>query len=432
MENRSFKYYAFISYSHKDKEIADRLQKQLEKYHLSSSLKKSNPDLPKKLRPIFIDTSDLIGKGTLKEALRENLDNSNYLIVICSPNSAKSPYVNDEVEYFIKAGRIDHIIPLIIDGQPHSEDPDTECFPPALLALPRENELLGIDFKKHGSHEAFIRVIATLLRLDIDLFVSREARERRLKLFMLAVLLAVLAVVGIMMKPSPYDEVLADNVMRSSIAAYVKAGHQYENLHDLVECAVNNPPGFQSQLQVYKNSLPVSTTPPEDLLQHLYDMMKSGEVMPWSRKPMADRMCMELLTLSSSREIQYKFFAYVLEFVMDNVEARQLYGSLYSELLLTLLEIDADIAATLYQIVCVPHLIGEYAENLMTKQNFGSLLESVPEQNEHLAEKKAGREEKKLALLEKLAQLKESRGKCVADLNSCGVFNAYASQMRGK
>ena len=431
MENKSFKYYAFISYSHKDKETANKLQKHLEKYHLSSALQKSNPNLPKKLRPIFIDTSDLIGKGTLKAALQENLENSNYLLVICSPNSAKSPYVNDEVEYFIKAGRVDHIIPLIIDGQPHSGNPDSECFPPALLSLPREQELLGIDFKKHGSREAFIRVIATLLRLDIDLFVSREARERKLKMSLLAAMLAVLAVVAIMLRPAPYDEVLADSVMRSSIVAYVKAGHQYENLHDLVVCAVKNPSGFQQQLQVYKSGLPVETSPPSDLLQHLYDMMKTGEVMPWSRKPIADRMCMELLTLSSSREIQYKFFAYVLEFVMDNDEARFHYGSLYNELLLTLLEIDASIAATLYQIVCVPHLTGEYAENLMKKQNFESLLASVPEQNEHLLGKKAGNE-KKLALLEKLAQLKETRGKCVMNLNSCGVFNAYASQIKGK
>ena len=179
MEAANFKYYAFISYSHKDKDIAMKLQKRLERYHLPSTLQKSNPDLPKKLRPVFIDESDLVAKGTLKAALQDNLNRSNYLIVICSPNSAKSEYVNDEVEYFINSGRTDYIIPLIVDGMPHSDDGATECFPPAILELPRENELLGIDIKKFGMRDAFLRVIAAMLRLDLDKFVSREARERK-------------------------------------------------------------------------------------------------------------------------------------------------------------------------------------------------------------------------------------------------------------
>ncbi|MBQ9389097.1 MAG: hypothetical protein IJU07_02865, partial [Synergistaceae bacterium] len=59
MEQESFKfnYYAFISYSHKDKDIAQRLQKFLQSYHLPSELQNSHPDLPENLNPIFIDES---------------------------------------------------------------------------------------------------------------------------------------------------------------------------------------------------------------------------------------------------------------------------------------------------------------------------------------------------------------------------------------
>ena len=96
MEYEEFSYYAFISYSHKDQKIARKLQKRIEKYHLPSALLKTHPDLPKKLSPVFIDELDLVGRGTLKESLQEKLITSNYLIVICSPNSAKSEYVNDE------------------------------------------------------------------------------------------------------------------------------------------------------------------------------------------------------------------------------------------------------------------------------------------------------------------------------------------------
>lgn len=112
-----FEYFAFISYSHKDQELARRLKKRLQRYHLPSRLKKSNLGLPKKLRPVFLDESSLVASGgTLQDSLRKNLENSKYLIVICSPNSAQSEYVNDEVKYFIELGRLGRIIPLIIEG----------------------------------------------------------------------------------------------------------------------------------------------------------------------------------------------------------------------------------------------------------------------------------------------------------------------------
>ncbi|MBR0202831.1 MAG: toll/interleukin-1 receptor domain-containing protein [Synergistaceae bacterium] len=178
IEKKGFDYFAFISYSHKDMKIAKRLKKRLQSYHLPTKLQKTYPTLPKKLGPIFIDEERLTG-GVLQEAIRDNLDKSNYLILICSPNSAKSIYVNEEVKRFIETGRVDHIIPFIVDGVPHSGDELKECFPPALLELPLEQELLGIDLKKFGERDSFLRVIATMLELNLDNFISYEARERK-------------------------------------------------------------------------------------------------------------------------------------------------------------------------------------------------------------------------------------------------------------
>ena len=179
MKNETFKYYAFISYSHADKKIAKKLQRYLESYSLPTKLRKAEPGLPKKLHPVFIDESDLVATGTLKTALQANLEKSNYLIVVCSPYSAKSKYVNDEIEYFIKIGRLYKIIPFIVAGEPHSKDASIECFPAAILYFPHEHELLGFDLTKFGSREAFLRIIATLLKLDLDNFISRVIKERR-------------------------------------------------------------------------------------------------------------------------------------------------------------------------------------------------------------------------------------------------------------
>ncbi|MBR4195494.1 MAG: toll/interleukin-1 receptor domain-containing protein [Synergistaceae bacterium] len=102
MAGEIFDYFAFISYSHEDKEIAQKLQKRLERYHMPAKLLQAHPELPKKLSPIFRDESDISGKGTLIETLHDNLRRSQYLILICSPSSAKSVYVNDEVKYLLR------------------------------------------------------------------------------------------------------------------------------------------------------------------------------------------------------------------------------------------------------------------------------------------------------------------------------------------
>ena len=221
MDSEGFKYYAFISYSHKDKKIAKKLQKRLESYHLPSSLQKSFPTLPKKLTPVFIDESNLVATGSLKAALQSNLARSNYLILICSPNSARSEYVNDEVDYFIRSGRADHIIPLIVGGIPYAQDSSMECFPPAILALSREDELLGIDLKKFGVRDAFLRVIATMLRLDLDSFVSREARERKKKAMIFTPIAAALAI--------SLAGLVWYSIEARSSSAYLNLGNKYYN-----------------------------------------------------------------------------------------------------------------------------------------------------------------------------------------------------------
>jgi len=195
MEQEGFKYYAFISYSHKDKVIAKKLQKFLQSYHLPSKLQKAYPNLPKNLKPVFMDESNLVGTG-LQEALNKNLDSSNYIIVICSPASAKSRYVNEEVTHFIELGRKSHIIPLIVDGEPHAAEQSRECFPPALLALQEEYELLGIDMTKFSRRDSFLRVIATMLGLDLDNFISWEARERKKRLVIFSSMAAVFVIIA--------------------------------------------------------------------------------------------------------------------------------------------------------------------------------------------------------------------------------------------
>src|SRR5918912_815412 len=61
-------YYAFLSYSHKDKELADWLHRELEKYRVPRALAgrlTANGVIPKRLTPIFRDEHDLAAAGDL-------------------------------------------------------------------------------------------------------------------------------------------------------------------------------------------------------------------------------------------------------------------------------------------------------------------------------------------------------------------------------
>ena len=171
-----YKYFAFISYQRSDEEWARWLHHQLEHYHLPTQLVANNPDLPNELRPLFLDEAELAG-GNLSEKIHQALLDSRFLIVLCSPNSARSIWVNKEVETFIALHRIERIIPLIISGTPYSDD-ENECFTPALKALrATEHERLAIN-AKYGREMASVKVVAELLGVRFDDLWSRYEREK--------------------------------------------------------------------------------------------------------------------------------------------------------------------------------------------------------------------------------------------------------------
>lgn len=172
-------YFAFISYKREDEKWAKWLQNKLEHYKLPSNMN-GRTDLPKEIRPIFRDQSELAG-GVLADEINKALTNSKYLIVICSPRAAQSQWVGKEVQSFIDMGRTDKIIPFIIGGTAHAQNPEEECFPFALLNLPPEQELLGINIDEMGRDAAAVKVVAQMFGLKFDALWQRYEREQRKK-----------------------------------------------------------------------------------------------------------------------------------------------------------------------------------------------------------------------------------------------------------
>lgn len=162
-------YWCFISYRHADNQETDRewaswLHRAIEQYEVPAELigtTNSRGEVIKdRIFPVFRDEDSLPADAHLGEKIREALDLSLYLVVICSPRSVESRYVNDEIRYFIGRGRQDRIVPAIIDGEPN--DPSRECFPAPLKSRVDENGKvdlnagpLAADFRIPGGREGY-------------------------------------------------------------------------------------------------------------------------------------------------------------------------------------------------------------------------------------------------------------------------------------
>lgn len=173
------KRYAFISYNHSDAKMAKWLHRKLEAYRLPSEIRNEFED-SRYLRPVFRDKDDL-NSGILSKELQMYLNSSKYLIVICSPSAARSQWVSDEVNAFIKSGRLEYIIPFIVKGTPNGEDA-YECLPQSLrdyVAQHPDRELLAVSMLEVGRQKAFIRIISRMLGLSFDELWKRHERERR-------------------------------------------------------------------------------------------------------------------------------------------------------------------------------------------------------------------------------------------------------------
>ena len=200
-----YKFFVFISYRHTDIKAARWLQLLLETYSFPVAIRQRKPDLPKRIK-VFRDKDELTS-GVLKEEIQKKLDESKYLVVICSPESAKSNYVGEEIAYFRSKGRESQIVPFIIKGEPHSAE---ECFHPELKKC---GELLGIEVRKEEAtfhairfHKAFIRLVGRLLDLDFgELWNRRKRRLIRLSIAAALVLVAIGVLSFEAVRAQPFD-----------------------------------------------------------------------------------------------------------------------------------------------------------------------------------------------------------------------------------
>src|ERR1700729_30339 len=185
------RYVAYISYQHADCAVARWLHRAIETSRIPHKrLGTSELERRARLRPVFLDREELSSSADLSESLRKALEESEFLIVVCSPAAATSRWVNEEVEIFKKQGKAHRILCLTVAGEPFAARrglaPDLECLPPALRTGEKgaeseaSTEPLAADLRADSRHNAKLKIVAALLGVSFaDLRHRDHVRQVR-------------------------------------------------------------------------------------------------------------------------------------------------------------------------------------------------------------------------------------------------------------
>lgn len=211
---RSF--WCFISYRHADNTEKGRtwaswLHHELETFEVPRDLVGTKNDfgrlIPERMYPVFRDEEELPASADLSDAIIHALRHSMSLVVICSPASRQSRFVNEEVRLFKSQAGGDRVCGMVIRGSLNPSAPD------ACLALPLvrkvgprgdveagyDNPLL-IDMRDEAGDEDWTDPAlrrSALMRRDGDseemeeMSRSREVRHQEARLQLIAWVLGV-------------------------------------------------------------------------------------------------------------------------------------------------------------------------------------------------------------------------------------------------
>jgi hypothetical protein len=212
-DNGNFTYNAFITYppEHPNGVLAGYLLKKLQNY-------RPPRDLAEQVRPIlqksyYLDTETSCAVNDLTAETVENLRQSRFLIVICSPGARQSERIIQEIEFFRGLGRERNILVVLAKGQPEESIPETlyqSVQNRKVANQPETREMLPkepffADIGARGLYRSLwrlrdkkLQLIAPILGCRYDDLIQRHHRRKvwRLRVFIISANL-VLLIAGI-------------------------------------------------------------------------------------------------------------------------------------------------------------------------------------------------------------------------------------------
>ncbi len=195
------RYSAFISYRHQtpDQEIAQKLHRLIETYSIPSALRKDGARHPGK---VFRDQEELPLSSDLGRDIETALENSDWLICICSPRYLESKWCQRELEYFIEHKGRDHVLTVLAEGEPENSFPDLLRFETDADGNRIELEPLAADVRGASLADSLrklkkekYRILAPMAGTTFDGLYQRQ-RRRTMRNILAAALAAVIVLGG--------------------------------------------------------------------------------------------------------------------------------------------------------------------------------------------------------------------------------------------
>lgn len=249
-------YFAFISYSRKDSKAAAWLQRRLEWFRFPVKLvaQDRRPPHPRYLRPLYRDKTNLeVDHAHYWENIKLAIEQSRFLLVLCSPDSARSGPVDLEVRHFLETrekqsdrkSAVEAIVPVILRGRV-GDGSDEDCLCPALRNLGEDiihRNLPTMVADEEGSEAearetGFVGLVSYLLSIHRGELADHLRREERRKaavtrlvagamalLFVLAVAAGVKAWLN--EKEAVVQRQIAEQKTRETLLALSRADFEY-------------------------------------------------------------------------------------------------------------------------------------------------------------------------------------------------------------
>ena len=200
MNLQEIKYDAFISYRHceLDQFVAVNLHKELEAFRLPKVIEKqlrAKGITKKKIERVFRDRDELPITNNLADPITNALQNSDFLLVICSPRLRESLWCRKEIETFIKMHGREHIFAVLIEGEPADSFPEELLYEEKITVDENGNEHvervpiepLAADVRGKNKKEIRKKIKEEVLRLAAPMFdcsyddLKQRHRERAIR-----------------------------------------------------------------------------------------------------------------------------------------------------------------------------------------------------------------------------------------------------------
>lgn len=200
MNLQEIKYDAFISYRHceLDQFVATTLHRELEAFKLPKAIAKqlrAKGITKKKIERVFRDRDELPITNNLADPITNALQNSDFLLVICSPRLRESLWCRKEIETFIQMHGREHIFAVLIEGEPADSFPEELLYIDKIVVDENGNEYvekvpiepLAADVRGRNKKEIRKKIKEEVLRLAAPMFdcsyddLKQRHRERAIR-----------------------------------------------------------------------------------------------------------------------------------------------------------------------------------------------------------------------------------------------------------